>query len=351
MPVRSSRTNTPLADALFNFFRKGARKLTTEALAATGDDVMRALTGAPAPEDLPTRTALASWIVHTIDEQIAALNDPMEKGIAQIALAARSDLHGKYVEERLKLIGTECALTWNQYWRHRNRVVDEIVVGLLGAYRARPRNEPCSPVRAHHITTPGIPRSAATPNVFLAGYYSGSSLDPYATRLGTALAHQPVPVNILSMASKAGLLTGYAMAAESRNMNTYTPERYTLVRRTGSRRRQPIHRYLGRTECLPGSLDEARLSILGSSDIAIVFAGDAGTAYEIELADQLGIPVVPFAATGGAARDRWHTGSAAIAQHDPTIAATYHDLANPDKTTSLHATVRMVTHLLLEPAS
>ncbi|MBF6184866.1 MULTISPECIES: hypothetical protein [Nocardia] len=124
------------------------------------------------------------------------------------------------------------------------------------------------------------------------------------------------------MASKAGLLTGYAMAAEPRKMNTYTPERYTLVRRTGSRRRQPIHRYLGRTECLPGSLDEARLSVLGSSDIAIVFAGDARTAYEIELADQLGIPVVPFAATGGA-RDRWDTGRAAIQDHFSARSGSY----------------------------
>ncbi|NKY27776.1 hypothetical protein [Nocardia gamkensis] len=311
---------------------------------------MSALTGAPAPDDLPTCTALASWIVNGIHKQIAALNDPMDKGIAQIALAAHPDLHGKYIEERLKAFCNKRTFTKNQYYDRRRRVVREITAGLVASYHAR-NAKGATHVPADRGTSPVILRTGRVPNIFLAGYYRGSSLDPVATTLGATLAQQPVPVNVWSMASKAGLLTGYAMAAESKIMNTYTPERYTLFRRTGSRRRQPIYRYLGRTECLPGSLNEARLSILSRSDIAIAFAGDAGTAYELQLADQLGIPVVPFAATGGAAWDRWEADSAAIAKHDPTIAATYHDLANPDKTTSLHATVRMVTHLLLEPAS
>ncbi|MFX0574560.1 hypothetical protein [Nocardia nepalensis] len=345
MPIQ--RTETPLADELLDFCRKGGHKLTAEALATpAGAKVLHALTGGPVPADSAARTALAHWLVTGIHEHIAVLGSPNDMAIAKIALAADTHRYGQNVGERLKDVCRKSTLTSHEYYEHRHRVVAELAVGLRYDYQVQQESYLHGRTSRPSQASSSVTGSAHT--IFVVGYYTDPCWDPIASTLGGVLAHLPVPVNVVSMASRAALMVGYAMAAELVAMNNYSPERYTLFRRTGSRRPQPLHRYLGRTECLPGSLNEAREDIVARSDLLIVFGGDAGTTYETQLADQIGVPVVPIAATDGAAHDYWDTGGTTPRTH-PAIATTYHDLANPDHTTAVRASARIATHLLLDP--
>ncbi|WP_157777499.1 hypothetical protein [Nocardia terpenica] len=342
---------TPLQAALEQFCRTGARRLTVEAVAASGGEIMRALTGVPAPDDVTVRIPLAEWIVNHLLQGIGAVDDPIDHRIAEVAFAACKEFHGKTVNQRITYVTNQRTRVFSvdQYWERHPRVVAEITTNLVHAYRQhREQTGRRAPTQVNRPARQTIRPIAPVPTIFLAGYYPGNAWDDTATALGVALAQLPVPVNFVSMASKAPLLVGYAMAAQSKLLDSYTPERYTLYRRTGSRRPQPILRYLGRTECLPGDVDEARRYILDRSDLTIVLAGDNGTAYETQLADQRGIPVIPVAATGAFAGEYWNVGSIITRVVGPGVAPDYHDLANPDLNLAVRATAHLTTYLLTQ---
>ncbi len=341
------RSESPLVTALFDFCRPDGRKLTTEALVLYGDEIMIALTGT-APENLAGRSALAHWIASTILRRIAALGDPREKAIAQVALVADKTLHGMNVSQRVKDSVERGAFTKNEYWKRRRPVVAEIAVGLELDY---PVFQEENDGRARFtVTDPSRPTTrwiGPVPMIFLVGLELGSSLDRPAEELGFILEQLPVPVNTCSMASKVTLTTGYAFAERSVATNTYKPQRYTLFRRISSRKDQPIKREFGRIDRLPGDITEARLAILSISDLVISVGGDAGTAAEIQFAHQLGKPVVSIATTGGASDSGWHEGLA-LYGNNPAIASHYHDLSSPDLHTAVRAAGHVTAHLLFE---
>ncbi|MGN2638303.1 hypothetical protein ACTD5D_19330 [Nocardia takedensis] len=320
--VRVSTQPTDSLDAaLEKFCRNGARAMTTTALAATDGRIFDALTG-HSPTEPTDRQALARWIVEYILDAIGSITDPIDKTVAEIAFAANPDLHGCYVAERIKAACDARILSSkDQYWDRRPRVFTEITTGLRQAYRTR------FPSRFR---------------VFLAAYGTDREWESTHAAIGIKLAQLSPRVDLLSMASRDALLIGYAMAAQTRLTDTYTSERYTVFRRVGFRRPQPIQRGLGRTDCLEGTLDEVRHSILARCDAVVLIGGDDGTAYEAALADELRCPVIPVPASGGAAKRYFDTGASLF----PEIVSAYDDLAVTDRTALPDTVTRVLTTVI-----
>ena len=253
MHVSKRKPDSALGNALLDLCRTGGMKLTIEALITSENTVMDILTGAPPPADPIARGDLARWIVATVVRQTNAFGSARDRGIAQAALPTEKALHGMNVDQRVKWFAARDVFTKHEYWQHRGRVVDEIAGVLMYEYP-----------KFH--ARPPIPQSSSLPTIFLAGYHHDSSMDATARALGIVLDQLPIRVTVCSMASSVVMTAGYAFAEQADFGGPASLERYTLYRRTESRRPQPITRYLGRTECLPGSLNEARVTILERAD-------------------------------------------------------------------------------------
>ncbi|MFI6044244.1 hypothetical protein ACIA8C_21615 [Nocardia sp. NPDC051321] len=337
-------TDKPLKDALPDFCRTNGRRLTADNLAAHGTEVLEALTGAPAPATKSARLPLAYWTVENLDELIQQLEDRQDRWIARVALAALSDQYGDYVGERVRVGVARQWFTRDQYWSNRRRVIDQIAADLALAYREHNWSSPYTPAEQPvPVDTTG---HITVPRIFVAAYHQDSRYEHLGHVLGVAMAKRYTGgVHLVSMASRTALTIGYAMAGQSRMMNTYTPALYSIYRRTESPRPAPIWRNLGQTFCLDGSRNHIRRQIIGDCDIAIVLAGDNGTTYEAQLAYHLGKPVLPIAATGGSARKCYDPNAFSGLAGPATIAA-YRDLAKFDTETLVPAAISVLDHLL-----
>ncbi|WP_146251011.1 hypothetical protein [Nocardia tenerifensis] len=328
----------PLEVALLDFVRTN-RRLTTETLTAHGKKVLSALVGGSIVSE---PHLLAQWIIDTLPALIDRLPEQRDRWIAQIAFPMHEDFRGSGVGERIMEADRRGWFNERYYWNHRNRVAEHIAAGLRTAYLLQRRYaDAADPVqRRPRLAGPAHDGSL---RIFIAAYYEGSAWDPLAAALGAALMQRlPVPVRVSSMASKAALTVGYAVAEQARSMNAYTPELYTLYRRTESRRAQPILRFLGRTECLSGDINQVRRDILSRCDAMIVIGGDDGTAYETRLGDDLGVAVLPVGATGGAAYTRWGSDTT-LRDGNPATAAAFRDLGTPCR--AINGTIALLDDL------
>ncbi|MQY22732.1 hypothetical protein [Nocardia macrotermitis] len=323
-----------LSAALLDLCRKDGMKLSIEVLVMdSGDEVMIALTGTAPPADLTDRGRLACWILAMVMRRTAAFGDgTRDAGIALAALPTDTTLHDMNVGERVKHLGRSHGFSKHDYGAHRNRVVNEIATCVELEY-------------PNYCARQSMRRHDAIPTIFFAGYDVNETMDQVAEAVGIEVDRLPFPATVCSMASRVAMIAGYTFAAQADMGGLSADERYTLYRRQGSSRNQPINRYRGLTANLLGSLTEARITIIERSDLVIVLGGDAGTDSETQFADRLGKPVVSLPATGGAARRYYDNFTGRI----PTaIAADYRDLAHRDPDISVPAVGRVVTHLLAD---
>jgi hypothetical protein len=322
--MKCPRTESPLHAALQTYGRN-AQGLSIETMLTT-DDVLVALAGHARLAVPDYREHLAAWVVTQLRSLIAEIDDRVNRRIAQAVLASEPEFHGKNVTERLTHVRDhDRGFSDDQFKTRRRRVLSGLAIALDIAYRRK-----------------------ETPHIFIAGNYIDPSWSTVTAQLGRALAR--LPVSLLVMASRPALETGYAMAGMLRATNTYTAERLTVFRRTGSRRPAPIHQFLGNLTHLDATLSQARQQILHSAQLAILFGGGTGTAEEARMADEAGVPVVPLAFTGGTARQYWLAGRATNRYTEKVDTRAYHRLDNPAPEIALPAAVHLITrHLNIQP--
>ncbi|MGY2011941.1 hypothetical protein ACW9HC_33640 [Nocardia gipuzkoensis] len=328
----SPRATSPgiplLHDALQRFGRQ-ADQLSVEAMLAL-PYVLTALTGDEAVDD-SARYTLAEWVVTQLRHEIARIDNTMKRRIAEAVLATCPEFHGKTVTSRRAYVREhDRGFTDELFKRHRHAVVQGLAYRLARAYELK-----------------------IAPRIAISGRYLDEEASaPIAVRLGRELAQ--LPITLASGGSRVGAATAYAMANTLQNAGTYTPERINVFVRTESTRLADIYRPFGTVTHLETGRTEARYTMLGTAQLVILFGGgdfgDAdgnGTAQEAAIADELGIPIIPLATTGGTARTYWRDHRPHAHRNLPEpLRKEYDNLNNPDYRIAIEAGIHLIQYKL-----
>lgn len=194
------------------------------------------------------------------------------------------------------------------------------------------------------ILVSGSARSPAQPTWTLGTYPTvptPDDLNDLANSVGAALAAADIPG--LLAAGEVGARVGYAYL---RNLHTYDPARFILLRRRDDERDlTPPSRRLGEIRLAETEPSQLRDRAFDSVRCVLVLGGGRGTLEEVERARTAGMSVVPLAVSGGAARQVWTEMQADLSNHaigqQPVPADLFNQLAT-DRTLAISAAVRLV---------
>lgn len=183
----------------------------------------------------------------------------------------------------------------------------------LRRHHLRVRDLEASGVRVHevasHADLPGLltalVRRTRPPRVFISGSKTDETFDRACEEMARALADR-VEWEVCSLGGQAGWGTTREIARIRRAEGTYDASRLVFHSRRkdgpppvemDERVGTSVFDDLEREPLVQGLLDESRA--------VLVLGGGTRTAEEIEWATESGLGVVPFAASGGTAREYW----------------------------------------------
>lgn len=183
----------------------------------------------------------------------------------------------------------------------------------LRRHNLRVRDLEASGVRIHEVAShddlPGLltalVRRTRPPRLFISGSKTDENFDLACKEMARALADR-IEWEVCSLGGEAGWITTREIARIRRAEGTYDASRLVFHSRRKSgpppaemdeRVGTSVFDDLEREPLVHGLLDESRA--------VLVVGGGTRTAEEIEWATELGLGVVPFAASGGTARDYW----------------------------------------------
>jgi TIR domain len=155
---------------------------------------------------------------------------------------------------------------------------------------------------------PIAPRAAirGLQRIFVAGSDTAGQLDPFASQLGTALAS--LDVGVVSLSGPGGIAVGYAMGDELGRRGDYDPNRIQFVYREKEDRPSPgLAKRLGLViHSGISDKDELRHDLISDCVAVVGIAGGPQSYRELTIGGEAGRPVIPLAATGGAAAAAWN---------------------------------------------
>jgi hypothetical protein len=142
------------------------------------------------------------------------------------------------------------------------------------------------------------------PRVFISGSYQNNSRnDHFCRQLGKVLAHNGI--GVVSGANRPGTLVSYALGDALIKRRRYSPDE--LIFFWVSKPKKPIvpERRLGTIVYYGKNRRFMRMEILRRVRATVLIGGAEGTRKEAELSWKADVPVIPVAATGGAAFAIW----------------------------------------------
>jgi hypothetical protein len=233
--------------------------------------------------DIGYREQLARQVVSTLRSLIEGIHDPTDRRIAEAVLASKPEFYEKTVDQRRAYVREhDLGFTDDQFKTRRARVINDLAADLAEAFEDQP---------------PSAQR------IFVGGNCRDPVWDRDATELGVALAD--LPVTVVTGSARPGRLIAYALADALVTKGKYLPSRVMLFAHANPKRPTQADRPLGTLTYFGATAHEKRCEMLRISNLAIMFGGGQGTKEEAELAESRGIPVIPLAFTGGAARQYW----------------------------------------------
>ena len=142
--------------------------------------------------------------------------------------------------------------------------------------------------------------------IFVAGSDFAGQMDPFANELAPRSAS--LDVGLVSLSGPAGIAMAYAMGDELKRRGTYDPNRIQFV--YGETDGQPSPGMAKRLGVVIQSgisdKDELRHELI-SDCVAIVGVGGGPNSFrEMAIGGEIGRPVIPLAASGGAAATAWN---------------------------------------------
>ncbi|WP_433194482.1 hypothetical protein ACQP1G_37890 [Nocardia sp. CA-107356] len=324
-------TVTPLHHALERYGRNAKRFAPDTILAA--DYLLEALAGPAAITNPADHIELSNWTFDKLECIVTAFPDYIDRRLAETILAVGQEFHGTTVKERRSYLRSHNeGYVESAFKRQRRPVLARMAAALEQAHRNR-----------------------CAPHVFLCGRYLDEQLQQtFACALGAALAG--LPITLVCGGSRLGAHTSHTMARALQANGTYAPGRTTMYVRTESTRLSTLYQPLGKIIHIDSGRTEARRIMLRTAQACLVFAGgdfgDAdgnGTAEEVAIAREFGIPIIPIAVTGGTAEHSWHEVriSAGVT---PLLTEHFNNLTNSDKATAINAVIRLLVHYLDLPS-
>lgn len=187
-------------------------------------------------------------------------------------------------------------------------------------------------------------RRTRPPHLFLSGSDpDGVDNSDLCRTIGEALANSPITLN--SLAGPTGMEVSYGFGNKRRNMGSYQPDGVQLYFRAKDEKPPPLPERIGTAVYTDRTREQLREEILSDCRASLIIGGGTNTRAEFELAKSLGVPVIPVAASGGAARDAWDEMRAHLDSLEfggrPIDANDFEALANGDPGVVAAAVVRL----------
>lgn len=147
-------------------------------------------------------------------------------------------------------------------------------------------------------------RRTRPPNLFLSGSDPhGADNSGLCRMIGEALADSGITLN--SLAGPTGMEVSYGFGIKRRSMGSYEPDGVQLFFRAKDEKPPPLPERIGTAIYTDRTREELREEVLSDCRASLIIGGGTNTQAEFELARSLGVPVIPVAASGGAARASW----------------------------------------------
>lgn len=193
-------------------------------------------------------------------------------------------------------------------------------------------------------------RRTRKPRLFVSG--SVNHLDPadaetakcFASDLGTRLASL-TPLKLTSLAGEIGLHLSFGLANERTALDKYRPEDIDFYFRARTAAPPSIPQRTGRAIYTGHDRPELLLELLPESRALLAIGGGTNTAEELDMALDLGLPVIPVPTYAGSAKDFYdkHTHlTVGLPGPPPEDARDWHQLASSSQAQVGEAVFRMV---------
>lgn len=146
-----------------------------------------------------------------------------------------------------------------------------------------------------------------------------STVERLSADLGDRLATEH-DIVLTSFANEAtGLPASFAYANALQALDLYDPEAVRFYFRAQNKPGEALKQRTGTTVYTGLALDALRRDVLDDVRAVVVIGGGDRTAEELQVAADLGVPIVPLACSGGTAKAMWESSDVAQAVVDATL--------------------------------
>lgn len=115
-------------------------------------------------------------------------------------------------------------------------------------------------------------------------------------------------LQVASLGGPAGTSVTFTLGEELFKRGRYNPDRLRLHFRRQPTAAPPLERRIGAAIYSSSGKNELRREVMEECRAILVVGGGDRTAEEVALAGELNLPVIPLAASGGAAANAYRTG-------------------------------------------
>lgn len=152
-------------------------------------------------------------------------------------------------------------------------------------------------------------RRTREPRLFVSGSTVDNALDvkKFADPCAHRLADFP-ELQVASLGGPAGTAITFTLGEELLKRHRYNPDRLRLHFRRQPTAAPPLERRIGTAIYSSLGQNELRREVMEECRAVLVLGGGTRTAEEVALADELDLPVIPLAGSGGAAADAYQRG-------------------------------------------
>ena len=231
----------------------------------------------------------------------------------------------------------------------------------LRLHELRVRDLEASGVQVHEIADfkelepllRAMVRRAQPPRFFISGSGDLSEIQMWCDKLALALADRPASWQIASLGGPAGWEMTKALSALRQAKGCYEPERLLLYfRALAGAAAPPLDARAG--TAVFTNLDREPLvkSVLEHCRALLVVGGGAKSAEEVQWAQDLGLGIVPLAASGGTAKTAWERlGASGLPNLGgrPVQAALWGQLADTNATVAAMAAAQALDQAMYAP--
>lgn len=147
-------------------------------------------------------------------------------------------------------------------------------------------------------------RRTREPRLFISGSTADDTLDvlKFAEPIGHLLANQP-DLQVDSLGGPAGIGVTFTLGDQLHKRDSYDPDRLRLHFRRKASAAPPLERRIGTAIYSSLDQDDLRREVMDECRAVLLIGGGPRTNQEALLAAELDLPLIPIAASGGAAAD------------------------------------------------